>query len=371
MYCCRKTSKWGNEIQYDSREKSYKKGMRNTFIDILKSIACICVLLGHVISGIQKANFTVSPLLYHLCRYIYLFHVPCFFFASGYLYANKQFVNMKEYIRFVCKKFITLGIPYLACSVFYVFFSSFFSSEMNPNTSYTLIYLFNIWKSPVAQYWYLYALLEMFIIVPVVEIIFGRNNKIYIWIGFIMLAFLVHSNILCISFVAQYSYLFYMGVVFHELYKNRMKNDLSRMSSSFRGRVFCIGGITLYLIYAVAVNLLPAEADYLLRIIITPLLVLIMLGESFAISERKNCIYTFLLWLSKYTLYVYLFHTCFSGTMRILLRRLGITNCWFLTIAGITVGFVGPVLLAKIMRKNPVLKFWIEPLDSIKDIKNR
>lgn len=76
------------------------------YIDILKAIACICVLVGHVISGIIKADIEVSELLRHLCEYVYLFHVPCFFFASGYLYANKQIKTWKEYGLFWCKNYL-------------------------------------------------------------------------------------------------------------------------------------------------------------------------------------------------------------------------------------------------------------------------
>lgn len=120
-----------------------------------------------------------------------------------------------------------------------------------------------------------------------------------------------------------------------------------------------------------AVRLLPAGTDSILRNIITPFLVLVMVGVSIVISETPNRISVLVLWLSKYTLYIYLFHTCFSGTMRIILRRFGIENCWLQTIVGIIVGLVGPILLAKFMRKSPVLRLWIEPLDVIKDIRNK
>lgn len=56
----------------DSNEKA-------VFIDILKSIACLCVLLGHVINGMLKDGMVVSTVLYEINTYVYLFHVPCFF----------------------------------------------------------------------------------------------------------------------------------------------------------------------------------------------------------------------------------------------------------------------------------------------------
>lgn len=160
---------------------------RILYIDILKAIACICVLIGHVIGGIIKADMEVSVILRQLHTYVFLFHVPCFFFASGYLYANNPVIKWKEYRIFVLKKIMALGLPYVVCTVFYVGLSSFISGEMNPNTTYSFKALFYIWKEPVALYWYLYALIVLFIIIPVIELICKRVDQRIIWIGMFML----------------------------------------------------------------------------------------------------------------------------------------------------------------------------------------
>lgn len=198
------------------------------YIDILKAIACICVLVGHVIGGIVKANIYVSNVLSHLCAYVYLFHVPCFFFASGYLYANKQIENGKEYVLFVAKKMLILGLPYLVCTVCYVAMSFFFSSEMNSNTYYSFGALINIWREPIAQYWYLYALLIMFMVIPAIELILKNVNKKYLFMAFILLALFGRSNISCINYIIQYAYLFYMGVIWDGLGGGKWKSDLLR-----------------------------------------------------------------------------------------------------------------------------------------------
>ncbi len=240
------------------------------YIDILKAIACICVLIGHVINGIIRANISVSGILIHLNAYVYLFHVPCFFFASGYLYENKQIKNWKEYVHLVTKKLLVLGLPYFACTGSYVAISSFFSSEMNPNTSYPLHELFNIWKAPIAQYWYLYALMLLFIFVPAAELIFKKVDKRYLLIGFILLI-LCHSDILWVNYIAQYAYLFFLGVIWNISNSSKWQKYLLQHAKFARGGVYLAESLMLYLVYAIVLreNMLTVETEILLKNVVT------------------------------------------------------------------------------------------------------
>lgn len=332
------------------------------YIDILKAIACISVLAGHVIGGIAKAGIDTSGILIHIHTYVYLFHVPCFFFASGYLYANKQVKNWQEYASFVIKKLVILGMPYVACTVLYVAMSSFFSSEMNPNTSYSFREVLNIWRIPIAHYWYLYALIVLFVFIPVVELIFKKVNRIYLWIVFLLLT-LWKPNIVWIGYITQYAHLFYMGVIWNISKNSKWKNNLLQYAKFTRGWVYCAENLLLYLIYNIVQKraLLSMELEIILKSIITLLLVAMMIGVSFSITEKGKYIKSFLIWVSKYSLYIYLFHTWFSGTIRVLLCRIGITNCWIQAFIGVLGGFIGPVLLAKFIKSIPMLLFWIEP----------
>ena len=70
---------------------------RDNRIDFLKSIGIFCVVLGH--SGSAFA------------AYVYTFHMPLFFFITGYLRYNKEGQVWKEYIFNKIKKIL---IPYFA-----------------------------------------------------------------------------------------------------------------------------------------------------------------------------------------------------------------------------------------------------------------
>jgi fucose 4-O-acetylase-like acetyltransferase len=69
---------------------------RNQWIDILKGIGILFIVIGHIVSG-------------PLRDFLYLFHVPIFFFLSGYLF--KKPISKKSYI---LKKTTRLLVPYFS-----------------------------------------------------------------------------------------------------------------------------------------------------------------------------------------------------------------------------------------------------------------
>ena len=62
---------------------------RLVFIDNAKGIGIILMILGHIPN---------MPEFFH--SWIYSFHMPLFFFISGYLFNEKKYfcINLKEYI---------------------------------------------------------------------------------------------------------------------------------------------------------------------------------------------------------------------------------------------------------------------------------
>lgn len=188
---------------------------RIVFIDILKSIACLCVLVGHVINGMIKDGMDVSAVLRTVNSYVYLFHVPCFFFASGYLYANRKTEMWGGYFRFIFRKLIVLGLPYFVSSIAYILFSSVMSSDMH--TAYSFDAIMGLWVSPVVQYWYLYALFEMFAIVPVVELKCRKIDKKWILLVSVLCALLVRTDIVYMEYVVMYTCFFYMGAYANQI----------------------------------------------------------------------------------------------------------------------------------------------------------
>ena len=69
---------------------------REKWVDDIKVIACILVVLGHFFQSMTKASIMPENDLYKWFNTtIYYFHVPLFFICSGYLYQKYSKVNEK------------------------------------------------------------------------------------------------------------------------------------------------------------------------------------------------------------------------------------------------------------------------------------
>lgn len=101
---------------------------RLSWLDSLKGIGIFLVLLGH------------APISTNLHYYIYAFHMPLFFFASGYLFDAEKYQKFKN---FFIKKFKSLILPYIYFSAIsialYVFYARFGETKEALNFKETLI----------------------------------------------------------------------------------------------------------------------------------------------------------------------------------------------------------------------------------------
>ena len=85
-----------------------------------------------------------------------------FFFLSGYVYKITQKWKSKgNRTRFIAYKFINLAVPYFSISIFYILINSLTAKT---NTSFSVTDIFSLWKTPVAQYWYIYALFMLLLL---------------------------------------------------------------------------------------------------------------------------------------------------------------------------------------------------------------
>ena len=79
---------------------------REKWVDDVKVIACILVVVGHFFQSMVKASILPENDLYKWFNTtIYYFHVPLFFVCSGYLYQKCSKVNnMKSWRKNAVKK---------------------------------------------------------------------------------------------------------------------------------------------------------------------------------------------------------------------------------------------------------------------------
>lgn len=125
---------------------------RDNTLDIAKAI-CICLMVvGH--SGCPE----------YLHRFIYMFHMPCFFFISGWLLKDKYIIDLKKGI---FSKIKGSYYPFVKWSLFFLVFHNLMAALHIYKDSYTLqeylvkvIRIFTMTGSEqlLGGYWFLISL---------------------------------------------------------------------------------------------------------------------------------------------------------------------------------------------------------------------
>ena len=98
---------------------------REEWVDCVKVVACVLVVLGHFFQSMTKAGIIAEGTLWKwFDQMIYCFHVQLFFICSGYLYQRKnQIHRIDAWRRRILEKAVVLGIPYA------VFFRDYLGDE--------------------------------------------------------------------------------------------------------------------------------------------------------------------------------------------------------------------------------------------------
>ena len=147
------------QFKKNSFEEHYK------WIDYSQGIGCLLVLLGHSIQATEAQS--QSEFFYILNTIIYSFHMPLFFFLSGYLSFKLLEIDKKEYrLQWLKKRAKRLLVPYFFVGIVWMFpkliFQSFVRSEW---TSENLFPGFLFGDNPNSTLWFLWALFVIDVIV--------------------------------------------------------------------------------------------------------------------------------------------------------------------------------------------------------------
>lgn len=137
---------------------------REVWIDYARGLGVVLVVLGHVLGGLVRANlFPDTNQAAWIDYTLYTFHMPLFFFLSG---LNVQFSLRRGAATFLTGKLWTIAYPYVLWSLIQGVIIMTLSRDAN-----IPIYpkdLAEIWRSPIGQFWFLYALMICHIVVALV-----------------------------------------------------------------------------------------------------------------------------------------------------------------------------------------------------------
>ncbi len=329
---------------------------RVSWIDAAKGIGIILVVYGHVARGVFNAGLYQEQQLkiYHLIdNIIYSFHMPLFFFLSG-LFFLRSF--NKRGPRLILNKIDTIFYPYLIWSIIYGLMEIALSQYTNGNTSFgDLIGI--LWLPIIAHFWFLYALLLIFIFNTVIFIFLERYFKS------LNIPFIVFCIGLFLFLIKQYlptDYFFIRAVSYNYIYFSfgilyRSVLDGRHHSISLTLGLLVIFSLFEYLVYYAAT--LPSGSA-LIKIIIT---FSGMLTVIFVCQNIRGTISKFLSLLGMYSMEIYIIHVIFTSGIRIVLQKIfNVVNTDIHLVLGTLLGLIFPILFVKIARSIK-LEFLFKP----------
>ena len=321
---------------------------RDSFVDQLKGLACFLVVFGHVIMGIRKAGIPTPKSMVFVEEYIWTFHVPLFMFLSGYVYRLTGGWEAKgTRKKFLLHKLFNLGIPYFVFSSIYILINSV-TSEVNNSSSISDILM--LWRTPVAQYWFLYALFILFVIWSIIPVWGGTTpNLVLTTICTFVSIMPINLGILASSM--WMSLFFGLGTVVN-IKKIRewpliIKNSI--IISQVLGAIFFLNIINE--------NAITSRFFAVLGIVTSIVAV--------SLLDKCDCVEKCMLVLSRYSFPIYLLHTIFTAGFRIVLLKIGVKNYLLHVLLGIIVGIGIPIIGMNIIKNCKILLFIFYPSSTV------
>lgn len=319
--------------------------IREKWVDDVKVIACILVVLGHFFQSMTKANILPENSLYRWFNTtIYCFHVPLFFICSGYLYQRYSNINsVDSWYKNVRKKALVLGVPYTIFTSITWILKTLFSSNINNQIGDFGDILF---LHPIAPYWYLYALFFIFIITSTFSSVRMVVAELFVALVAKLLVLTREYDIYAISTVFSNEIWFVLGM---SICVFNMKIDKRKLLGIISGLLFMILSVAVYMM-----NIHNAVISFALGLLACVAIILMVAsyGKLFGSGTA---------FFVRYTMPIFLMHTLFAASMRSILLEVGIKNAVVHVVLGLCVSFCGPIAAACVMKKTKWLEFILYP----------
>lgn len=309
---------------------------RNLNFDVAKAICIILVVLGHYFPD-------DSPIWYVNLRFlIYMFHMPLFLFASGYIY--ESFKKNESYLPFVTKKIKRLMVPYFVTSIIIITIKLLTQKGMlveNPVTLSSYVKMFYI---PEAGYflWFVWSLFTMFLIVPVLK---SKTIRIIVFAIAVLLHYLPFdlTPVFALAETKRMFVWFMLGVICSDNHVGEILRRIKRWKYA------------VYLIVIAAFGILGAVDMYKYAMYLSWLGIAMVMSVSSLIASmpKESRLIKLFIILSSSSYIIYLFHTTFEGFAKSIVNKFFVSefvsNGDFVLKAAVVVvcGVVFPILLHK------------------------
>lgn len=323
-----------------TEQNNNKKQVKSTipWIDIAKGLGILLVVVGHY----NPINAPEYWKLIH--RFVYSFHMPLFFLVSGYLY---QYTNNDNYISFVRKKLLRLGLPFVFVAVAYFVIKLVASQYVELAYPVNLSSLLQLFNNPLKSYvpilWFLHALIGIFLIYPILRMFL---NSVVVLIFSLLIVFLFAIfEIELLVFKNMFDFLpyFSVGVLVGQYFT---EDDFTRLGQIKVSLLLLFLTIFSFAMFTFTNQLWGGLGNYTKFL---PGVLGAFLLISFANVIYKKKYSKLFSQLGVASMSIYLFHTIFESTFRILMTKYTEFNFLITATISISIATLLPYLLERFL----------------------
>jgi fucose 4-O-acetylase-like acetyltransferase len=312
--------------------------VRVDWVDYAKGFGILLVVIGHTLRGLTGASNTIySREWMHVDTWIYSFHMPLFFFLSGFL-SNK--IANQSFPKFTSSKLRNIAYPYILWT-FIIQGIRVLSGQEKTNLVTFISSFWTVIYQPSNIFWFFYAL---FLISLMHFSVMKLSKNLWIISLISLLLYIFHALFPDIftwdplSKTAIYSLYFTCGIL--------LANKPSSNQTSTKETILVITSILGFTIVSVASAVIPNGIE-------EPYPILAMSGIIASVSIAK--ILDGRQWLpflknwGQLSLQIYVIHTAAAAVARIILKKfLHIDNLPIHLFIGVLAGIYGAIALNSI-----------------------
>lgn len=318
------------------------------WINIARGIGMLLVVIGHACRCVGDGNK-------FLFQFIYSFHMPLFFFISGFCSVKIfRLDGIKEKLSYCKNRAFRLIIPYIAVGIIYIPLDYIMGiTDLYENGLKSVALHMILGDNPNWQLWTLYALFGC----AVICCIFSKIK----WYFFILIGVITQIifctplvNIgFCTILVSIEEYLIYFisGLLIHKYY-----HKIKVPEKMLTGVIF-LGAIVLF---TINIFIYGKDIHRSIGFITAFLGISLVCWIAYKMEEKKNWMNRFFNIIGEYGMDIYILANLWQDLVRkILFEMLGI-NEWVVLMVSSFVGICVPIIISKyLIRKTKYIKTFL------------
>ncbi|NLS12481.1 acyltransferase [Vibrio sp. SM6] len=327
---------------------------KTVWVDYVKGIGIILVVLGHVIRGLDSAGLDI-PYFKEVDTVIYSFHMPLFFFISGMFFT--QSFNKRGAKGLTFTKIDILVYPYVVWSLLQGSIEVLLSAYTNGDVS--MLRVLSLW-SPRAQFWFLHVLFIIFALSSLIFYLSGKRGALVLSAFSFGLFFL--QNIPSVSPNFEYLYhqfsnhfiYFTLGILYVQVTNNKVMTPL-KLPFTFALSLFLLVQYVLLSEWSYT-----SALWFKLTVGIISIAFVIKLAQLFD-ALRFTAIYL----IGIASMEIYLIHILTGSGARVALFKLGVEQVYVHILIGTAMGILIPMAFKSVCQFFGVKYLYSAPISRL------